>query len=349
MTQARDVLPLRLQLTPMQLPETTPVAVGKSSGSSAFSALATAQENVAGCNLLVRPGEPSEIIVKIENLSNRYLELNALVEGDFPSPWCRLRLEGSQIAPGAKMEAVLYFQIPANFFEFDESLQPQKSLQLDYQGMIYVSVNQENGIQFKEAASFNLYIRPRSLYLNFLPEIYSQVDFIGRLLAIFERTFEPAPQTLDVLWAYLDPLTAPEKMLPFLAYWVGWPAYPGLSVELQRTLIRNAMQIYRWRGTKRGLRFYLSLVLGLPLDENLRETEKHISIEEVSSKGLVMGETLLGQDSFIGGGQPYHFIVRLRPLAGGFINEHLARQIIEQEKPAFCSYELYIENRNNSS
>jgi hypothetical protein len=46
----------------------------------------------------------------------------------------------------------------------------------------------------------------------------------------------------------------------------------------------------------------------------------------------------------IGGGRPYHFIVRLRSQPPGLIDEQLVRHIIEQEKPAFCTYELYIAN-----
>jgi phage tail-like protein len=69
-----------------------------------------------------------------------------------------------------------------------------------------------------------LHVRPDSRYLKFLPTVYREVDLIGRLLKVFEQSLDPAIQTLEMLWAYLDPLTAPEALLPFLAYWVGWPS-----------------------------------------------------------------------------------------------------------------------------
>ena len=44
----------------------------------------------------------------------------------------------------------------------------------------------------------------------------------------------------------------------------------------------------------------------------------------------------------LGGGRPYHFIVRLRPDQRNQIDERLVRDIIEREKPAFCTYELEL-------
>jgi hypothetical protein len=90
------------------------------------------------------------------------------------------------------------------------------------------------------------------------------------------------------------------------------------------------------------LRFYLHLYTDLPLDENLPEADKHISIEEIFTRGFLMGETLIGRDSMLGGGRPFHFIVRLRPEPNKPIDERLVREIIEREKPAFCTYDLSI-------
>jgi len=137
-------------------------------------------------------------------------------------------------------------------------------------------------------------------------------------------------------------LTAPEALLPFLAHWVAWPIDRRWDVKQQRRLIRNAVELYRWHGTRRGLRFYLHLYTELPLDEDLPEDEKHISIEEIFTRGFVMGETLIGTDSMLGGGRPFHFIVRLRPEPDKRIDEGLVRGIIDREKPAFCTYDLLI-------
>ncbi len=346
MTQARSGQSLYLRLTPMQFSEATPAPSGELTGTMATDTLTT------GCNVFLRPGEPSEMLVQLENVGRRSLQLELQVEGDFPSQWCQIGMEGRELLPGQKMEAVLYFQASSDFFE-DNQLQDE-SLILDYRSRLiayYIPAalaGEDASLTHRrvcESAGFNLYVRPRSLYLNFLPALYREVDFIGRFLKIFEQAFEPAVQSLDVLWAYLDPLTAPQAMLPFLAHWVAWPMNPRWSIQKQRRLIRQAMEIYRWRGTRRGLRLYLHLYTDLPLDENIpQEAEKHIGIEEVFGDGFVLSTTRMGEDSIIGGGRPFHFIVTLRPDSGVQIDESLVRYIIDQEKPAFCTYELYIES-----
>jgi phage tail-like protein len=350
MTQAQSSQSFSLLLTPSPIPEAIPATGTRQSSDS------------KECRLLLRPGEPSELIVQVKSCDRDPLSVTLEVEGDFPIAWCRIGTEGSEIRPGQQMDAVLHFQIEAAFFEnqaalrarireyysgCDAELTTAKNfdavLRLDYQGRLIVR-SQHQGRQQIEFAPFTLHIRPHSLYLEFLPALYQEIDFVGRFLKIFEETFEPTVHTLESLWAYLDPLTAPVQLLPFLAHWVGLQTPAYLAMERQRFLIRNAMQIYRWRGTKRGLRFYLHLATGLPLDQDItEETDKHITILESFDRGFVTGVTKLGEDAILGGGRPYHFSVRLRCDSPECrIDEALVRQVIDQEKPAFCSYDLQI-------
>lgn len=349
MTQSQSRQTISLQLTPMQVPEALPDRLVTHSASWGETRDLSAMP--ASRNLLLHPGEPSEIVVQIKNLGSRRLLLNLQVEGDFPSAWCQVGTEGSEILPGQQMEAVLYFQVAADFFENSQAIDPRSVLKLDYRGTLHAHVRQpDTGWQHLETASFYLYVRAHSLYLDFLPAIYRETDFVGRFLSIFEQSFEPTVQALDHLWAYLDPLTTPRSLLPFLAHWVGWPLQEYLSLGRQRTLIRSALEIYRWRGTRRGLRFYLHLATGLPLDEEIAdEVDKHIGISESFCRGAILGEASLGEDAILGGGKPFHFIVHLRPPLNHPIDENLVRQVIEQEKPAFCIYELYIEPRSTAN
>ena len=177
-----------------------------------------------------------------------------------------------------------------------------------------------------------------------MPEIYQEIDFVGRFLKIPELSFDPDVEIWSNQWAYLDPLTAPEAMLPFLAYCFNWKLDHRLPLFLQRRLIRYAMQIYRWRGTRRGLRLFLHLLTKLPLDEDLPEEEKHISIRENLQKRMVLGKTFLGNDSILGGGKAFYFSVHLNfDNYEQTVSEDIIRSVIEQEKPAFCSYDLSIE------
>lgn len=312
----------------------------------------------ANRHLMLNPEEPSQMIVQLKNQSSQTLHLTLSVEGNFPAEWCRLSIADQAvsprqsiadhaIAPGHQIDAVLDFRVPSNFFENYQTVTLGQPLTIDYSGQLNVTYRDPASHPQHEAAIFQLHVRPHSLYTRFLPSIYSEVDLVGRFLKIFEQAFEPAVWTLNTMWAHLDPLTAPQSMLPFLAYWVAWNPDPRWSSDRQRRLIRNAMEIYRWRGTRRGLRFYLHLYTDLPLDEDRPEAEKHICIEEVFSQGLVIGEAAIrnGSIGMLGGGRPYHFIVRLRrEHPDQVIDEALVRSIIEQEKPAFCTYDLSIEN-----
>ncbi|MGK7929651.1 MAG: phage tail protein [Spirulina sp.] len=357
MPQASEIQPLRLQLTPLQLPESACQPIDApwidSGAGGVFGGMETVRSKI--CQLVLYPGEPCELLVQLENLSRHPLALNLEIEGNIPRNWYRIGGEGNELPPGAKMEIVLYFQLDRDFFENISPQNIRQPLLLDYRGQIQMTYNQiasdsegRLGKIYQRFAPFQLFIRPRSLYLKFLPDLYREVDFVGRLLKIFEEAFEPDFHIASTLWAYLHPRMASEAMLPFLAHWVGWQFASTLSLQKQRTLIANAIEIYRWRGTRRGLRYYLHLVTDLPLDERLEEAEKHISIQELGGRGFVVGEAAMGQDTIMGGGQPFHFIVRLRAERDRPLDEKLIRQIIDREKPAFCSYELYLEAENHA-
>ncbi len=353
---------LSLHLTPMQLPESADLHRSQASSQSAVAArhARIAEPESVIKTLVLRPGEPSEFVVRLRNMGDRPMQLALQVEGDFPLHWCRIGSEGHTLLPNQTMEAVLYFEMPADWFEDDrpgisQTQTPNSQRQqysIDRVGRLCVNwLEPETGRRQIEWAEFRLAVRPRSVYLNFLPGIYQEIDFVGRFLKIFEESFEPTVQTLDLLWAYLDPLTAPESLLPFLSHWVAWEPTAAMSPDRQRRFIRHAIELYRWRGTKRGLRFYLHLATGLPLGDDRPEAEKPIAILESFGDGLKLGATRLGDDALLGGGKAFHFIVQLtiphpnpdrNPDREAWIDEPLIRQIINQEKPAFCTYDLQI-------
>lgn len=349
MTSTHSTQVLDLQMTPMQLLQSS-----VHNGVSAWRQEQgdTSLMTSAVPHLRICPGEPSELVVQITNLSAQTLHIDLSVNGFFPGR-CSVNAEGGELRANGRIEAVLRFELNADFFEDRLALGPDQRHVLDYKQVLQVyarttpapeSPALERGMLLAEAL-FSLHIRPDSRYLNYLPAVYQEVDVIGRLLKLFEQAFDPAIQTLQLLWAYLDPLTAPETLLPFLAYWVGWPSDIPWSLEQQRRLIRRALEIYRWRGTRRGLRLYLHLYTGLPLDSpETPESERHISIQEAFSQGFVLNAARLGESAMVGGGRPYHFVVRLRSPEA--LDEALIRTIIEQEKPAFCTYELYLEERH---
>lgn len=337
MSQRADRRTLSLGLSPISVPN--PPNVGEAALAT-WGALAdtapTSQPSLCLC-----PGEVGELIIRMEHRGEVPLNYRLQVNGNIPPAWYGLYTEGTALQREHAIEAVIRFRPDDDFFEARESLSLEQTLSLNYQGEIRVYSDPVGDLLASER--FRLFVRPRSLYPQFLPAVYREVDFIGRLMKIFEESFEPAVNTLQTMWAYLDPMTAPEALLPFLAQWVGWQNESAWSVEQQRSLIKRAMEIYRWRGTRRGLQFYLHIYTGLPMHDPTRSPyEQPIQIHTASRRGFVLGETEIGPTAILGGGKPFHFSVRLCPEADHWLDEALVRQIIEQEKPAVCTYDLEI-------
>jgi phage tail-like protein len=102
-----------------------------------------------------------------------------------------------------------------------------------------------------------------SSYLDFLPVIFADGDFLGRFLLIFQSIWEPLEYRQDHMDMYFDPLTAPEPFLRWLAEWLG-VAVTGVSEEGRlRMLLGEAVELYRWRGTRYGLTRMIEVCTGL--------------------------------------------------------------------------------------
>ncbi len=356
-----------LQISPMQISVTTSQGGSRMLGAEAIEGSQQQSE------IVVYPGELCRVALEIKNWESQPQHLTLKLQGTFPLKWCQVQtdvesapteqnsvaqtsgaainLATLEVAAKKSRHADLWFLIPDDFFEGQDALQGSKEKQLDFRGClsIYASQSLSQGLSSHpiQESNFELNVRPQSTYTTFLPIDYQEVDYIHRFIKIFEQAFDPVVNSFTSMWAHLDPLTAPQALLPFLAHWVDWPIDAQLDLTHQRRLIRRAVEIYRCRGTRKGLRFYLHLYTGLPLDEQIdREEDKSISITEPFGQGCLFGLAHVGEDAIIGGGKPYHFDVRLRAQPNSPIDEQLVRRIIDQEKPAFCSYSLRIETNH---
>ncbi|SOD85971.1 phage tail protein [Streptomyces sp. Ag109_G2-15] len=96
-----------------------------------------------------------------------------------------------------------------------------------------------------------------------LPALYADDDFAQRFTAGLDTVLAPVFATLDNLPAYLDPRVTPTDFLAWLASWVGVADDPQWPVELRREAVVRAVELHRWRGTRRGLIEALHLALGV--------------------------------------------------------------------------------------
>ncbi|MGQ4420662.1 phage tail protein [Streptomyces sp. SAS_269] len=96
-----------------------------------------------------------------------------------------------------------------------------------------------------------------------LPALYADDDFAQRFTAGLDTVLAPVFATLDNLPAYLDPRVTPTDFLAWLASWVGADDDPQWPEELRREAVVRAVELHRWRGTRRGLVEALHLALGV--------------------------------------------------------------------------------------
>jgi phage tail-like protein len=113
---------------------------------------------------------------------------------------------------------------------------------------------------------------PRRTSAEHLPAVYRATPgstFLERFLAIFDTLFARVERTLDALPGYFDPCASPTSPRPdrdFLSWLASWldVAFEGTWDEARRRdVLRCAVELYRWRGTSRGIRRAIQLIAGI--------------------------------------------------------------------------------------
>jgi phage tail-like protein len=160
----------------------------------------------------------------------------------------------------------------------------------------------------------------RSSYLQHLPGIYQESEFLGRFLLIFEHIFSPVERTAGSTWVYFDAGLTPEDFLPWLGSWIGLVLDARMPAENKREVIRAAPELYRWRGTKRGMREFLKLFTGIE-----PEIIEPTLAEVASNRSLA-----------------YRFTVRMVVPRGQELPRSYVESLVEAEKPAFAACAIEI-------
>lgn len=202
------------------------------------------------------------------------------------------------------------------------------------------------------AETTEIVVSVKGRYLEYLPALYEQDDFMGRFLMLFESFWRPISQQIDAIDHYFDPELTPARFLPWLAQWFDMTLDESWSEEQQRELLKNLIWFYRKRGTRVALQRYLEIY-----------TCGQVEIVERRAKNFKLGSGgRLGAGVALGTGNvPHTFTVRLwlppvavpAHLSGAAAEAEAARlekrrrqrieRLIEAEKPAHTSYQLEIE------
>lgn len=103
--------------------------------------------------------------------------------------------------------------------------------------------------------------------LRRLPRLFSRdeeaVPFLRRYLAMFDGMLADLEARAIERRVLLDPRSAPEESLPWLAGFVGLALDERWTPEVRVTLIREAVWLFRFRGTVPGLTRLLEICLGV--------------------------------------------------------------------------------------
>jgi phage tail-like protein len=181
----------------------------------------------------------------------------------------------------------------------------------------------------------------RESYVKWLPSIYQRTDLNGRnffrdFLWILQHLFGSIEEQLDIIHAFFDPYEAPEKFLPWLASWSAMVLEEDWPIEKKRRLIRKAIELYRIRGTVKGLKLFISLFTG---------HEPEIKENIWPFRGWRIGVTSdIGIDSVVlpPVNLAHVFIVEMPVGYKDISPESVIRihEIIQMERPANCQYYL---------
>jgi len=155
--------------------------------------------------------------------------------------------------------------------------------------------------------------RDKSSWLQYMPAIYGDDEFMGRYLLIFESILTPIVWMIDNFDFYLSPDMAGSEWMEWMSSWFDLLLIPELPLERQRALMKQAGWLFMRRGTRAGLERLLELYFG------------------------VAAEIIEPQDTTC------HFVVRLSLSESDVaLGEDVVNRLVMSQKPAFASYQLEI-------
>ncbi len=115
-------------------------------------------------------------------------------------------------------------------------------------------------------------------YGQHLPGVYSRgiqreghapgsmdVDFLRRFLLVFQTLNHHTNSRVAARSNIVDPVRADPKFLPWLGSWLGFTLDERIPVTRRRIFLRRAVELFRWRGTVRGLCEMVKTLTGLTI------------------------------------------------------------------------------------
>jgi phage tail-like protein len=291
-------------------------------------AIAEAPARLTDDDLVVEAGATAESIIEVvstvEAWNDSFQEYAIRVEG-LPERWFSLSTSRLRVAAGQSAQALLVIHPPR---------EDRRASLGEYRFLVQLAP--DDGGDTIDLPGHLLVLAPgatvlRSRLLQYLPALYQNDAFLARFLLIFQSILDPIEQTIDNTHHYLDPGLAPAHFLPWLASWVGLELDPGLDEERQRELIRRAVELSRWKGTRRGLREELKIRTGA----------RALIVENFD--GMRLGQDAsLGLNTHLGARCDQFIAVTLATDGGQATTQHDADALVQELKPAHVGHVVRI-------
>jgi phage tail-like protein len=159
-----------------------------------------------------------------------------------------------------------------------------------------------------------------------LPAALQEDEFCQRMMSAFDEVLAPLFTTLDCFDSYLDPDLAPYDFVDWMASWVGVDIDETWTLERRRRLIREAVLLYRTRGTAAGLAAHVQLYVG-------------VAPEIEDSGGCGWSPTA---DSAMPGSPNPRLTVRLRVEDSADVRYSTVNRIVASCRPAQLPYHVEV-------
>ncbi|QNU65801.1 phage tail protein [Ruminiclostridium herbifermentans] len=217
-----------------------------------------------------------------------------------------------------------------------------------------------------------------SNYVQYLPRIYHKSSdqtyedyFLGRFLKAFEQVLTGSAEKKDIVGIesildnfeqYFNPSQTPPQFLEWLASWVALDLEESVEFygnndkeqkeqspiqilpldtsrsTINRELISKMVQLYKKRGTTKGLLEYLQFYAG---------EETTISINEYEETAKVGERRKIGVNTMVGKAKPtffsVHTMIPIHSRSRLQKKVQLIKKVIENEKPFYTNYLLSVE------
>jgi len=201
----------------------------------------------------------------------------------------------------------------------------------------------EEGDELNDARLIKVEVASRP-WINYLPGIYQDADeenadFLQRFLLISAHLTSGIEENLQFVHEFFDPRITDAKWLPWLASWLAMPLLEGWDEEKRREIIQRTPELYRLRGTARGLK--LALRLFADVKAEIHEGEWPYPGMVIGKSSTIGKDTILSPPVFIS----QCFTVELPDKKSEISRERLrtVQALVETEKPAHAHYALVFE------